>query len=64
MPFLDADAFSALGGEDLGVAGVGVLSGLPWQAGTVRLGWLPSAATVLVSRALAALRHTEPPTTS
>ncbi|GGM06487.1 LysR family transcriptional regulator [Streptomyces fumigatiscleroticus] len=36
------------------------LSGLPEQAGTVRLGWLPSAGAVLVPRALAALRHTDP----
>ncbi|AEM83072.1 LysR family transcriptional regulator [Streptomyces violaceusniger] len=36
------------------------LSGLPEQAGTVRLGWLPSAGAALVPRALAALRHTDP----
>ncbi|GAA0674658.1 MULTISPECIES: LysR family transcriptional regulator [Streptomyces] len=36
------------------------LSGLPEQAGTVRLGWLPSAGAVLVPRALAALRRTDP----
>ncbi|MEU3843804.1 LysR family transcriptional regulator [Streptomyces sp. NPDC028635] len=36
------------------------LSGLPEQAATVRLGWLPSAGAVLVPRALAALRRTDP----
>ncbi|MFJ2580828.1 LysR family transcriptional regulator [Kitasatospora aureofaciens] len=36
------------------------LSVLPGQAGTVRLGWLPSAGAVLVPRALAALRRTDP----
>lgn len=36
------------------------LSGLPGQAGTVRLGWFPSAGAVLVPRALAELRRTEP----
>ncbi|GAA1698803.1 LysR family transcriptional regulator [Streptomyces yatensis] len=36
------------------------LSGLPEQAATVRLGWLPSAGAVLVPRAVAALRHTDP----
>lgn len=36
------------------------LSGLPEQAGTVRLGWLPSAGAVLLPRALAALRRTDP----
>jgi DNA-binding transcriptional LysR family regulator len=36
------------------------LSGLPGQAATVRLGWLPSAGAALVPRALAALRHTDP----
>ncbi|MFC8241948.1 LysR family transcriptional regulator [Streptomyces chartreusis] len=36
------------------------LSGLPDQAGTVRLGWFPSAGAVLVPRALAALRRTHP----
>ncbi|MES5820730.1 LysR family transcriptional regulator [Streptomyces sp. RG80] len=36
------------------------LSGLPGQAGTVRLGWFPSAGAVLVPRALAALRRTDP----
>ncbi|MCL6671934.1 LysR family transcriptional regulator [Streptomyces panaciradicis] len=36
------------------------LSGLPGQAGTVRLGWFPSAGAVLVPRALAALRRTAP----
>ncbi|MDT0449267.1 LysR family transcriptional regulator [Streptomyces hesseae] len=36
------------------------LSGLPGQAGTVRLGWFPSAGAVLIPRALAALRRTDP----
>ena len=36
------------------------LSGLPGQAGTVRLGWFPSAGVVLVPRALTALRGTDP----
>lgn len=36
------------------------LSGLPGQAGTVRLGWFPSAGAVLIPRALAALRLTDP----
>ncbi|WP_053846352.1 LysR family transcriptional regulator [Streptomyces sp. NRRL B-24085] len=36
------------------------LSGLPGQAGTVRLGWFPSAGAVLVPRALSALRRTDP----
>ncbi|MER5450947.1 LysR family transcriptional regulator [Streptomyces sp. NPDC002766] len=36
------------------------LSGLPGQGGTVRLGWFPSAGAVLVPRALAALRRTDP----
>ncbi|MFF9207518.1 MULTISPECIES: LysR family transcriptional regulator [unclassified Streptomyces] len=36
------------------------LSGLPGQTGTVRLGWFPSAGAVLVPRALAALRRTDP----
>ncbi|MFE5120010.1 LysR family transcriptional regulator [Streptomyces sp. NPDC056669] len=36
------------------------LSGLPGQSGTVRLGWFPSAGAVLVPRALAALRGTDP----
>ncbi|MDO0930555.1 LysR family transcriptional regulator [Streptomyces sp. DG2A-72] len=36
------------------------LSGLPEQAGTVRLGWFPSAGAVLVPNALAALRRTDP----
>ncbi|WP_411124597.1 LysR family transcriptional regulator [Streptomyces sp. x-19] len=36
------------------------LSGLPGQAGTVRLGWVPSAGAVLVPRALAELRRTDP----
>jgi DNA-binding transcriptional LysR family regulator len=36
------------------------LSGLPEQAGTVRLGWFPSAGAVLVPTALAALRRTDP----
>jgi DNA-binding transcriptional LysR family regulator len=36
------------------------LSGLPGQAGTVRLGWFPSAGAVLLPTALAALRRTDP----
>ncbi|MET7568716.1 LysR family transcriptional regulator [Streptomyces sp. NPDC005492] len=36
------------------------LSGLPGQAGIVRLGWLPSAGAVLVPRALVALGRTDP----
>ncbi|MFF7974253.1 LysR substrate-binding domain-containing protein [Streptomyces sp. NPDC007905] len=36
------------------------LAGLPGQAGTVRLGWFPSAGAVLVPRALTALRRTDP----
>ncbi|MGW5136198.1 LysR family transcriptional regulator [Streptomyces sp. NPDC004135] len=36
------------------------LSGLPDQAATVRLGWLPTAGAGLVPRALAALRRTDP----
>ncbi|MEU9991020.1 LysR family transcriptional regulator [Streptomyces sp. NPDC048045] len=36
------------------------LSGLPGQSGTVRLGWLPTAGAVLVPRALAALRRSDP----
>ncbi|MGV9887197.1 LysR family transcriptional regulator [Streptomyces sp. NPDC003395] len=36
------------------------LSGLPERAGTVRLGWFPSAGAVLVPHALAALRRTDP----
>ena len=36
------------------------LSGLPTEAGTVRLGWFPSAGLILVPRALAALRRTHP----
>lgn len=36
------------------------LSGLPGQAGTVRLGWFPSAGAVLLARALTALRRTDP----
>ncbi|MFJ8637305.1 LysR family transcriptional regulator [Streptomyces sp. NPDC093568] len=36
------------------------LSGLPASAGTVRLGWFPSAGAVLVPRALAELRRTDP----
>ncbi|MEW2168145.1 LysR family transcriptional regulator [Streptomyces sp. NPDC007084] len=36
------------------------LSGLPEQAGTVRLGWLPSVGAVLLPRALAALRRSDP----
>ncbi|POX64544.1 LysR family transcriptional regulator [Streptomyces sp. Ru62] len=36
------------------------LSGLPGQAGTVRLGWFPSAGAVLLPRALTALGRTDP----
>ncbi|MEU2438318.1 LysR family transcriptional regulator [Streptomyces rubradiris] len=36
------------------------LSGLPEQTGTVRLGWVPSAGAVLLPRALAALRESDP----
>ncbi|MEQ4721304.1 LysR family transcriptional regulator [Nonomuraea sp. B19D2] len=36
------------------------LSGLPAQAGIVRVGWFPSAGAVLLARALAALRRTDP----
>ncbi|MFE3167913.1 LysR family transcriptional regulator [Streptomyces sp. NPDC059224] len=36
------------------------LSGLPEGAGSVRLGWFPTAGAVLVPRALAALRRTDP----
>ncbi|PKV82767.1 LysR family transcriptional regulator [Streptomyces sp. TLI_146] len=36
------------------------LSGLPEQTGTVRLGWVPSAGAVLVPRALATLRESDP----
>lgn len=36
------------------------LSGLPGQAGTVHLGWFPSAGAVLLPSALAALRRTDP----
>jgi DNA-binding transcriptional LysR family regulator len=36
------------------------LSGLPGQAGTVRVGWFPSAGAVLLPAALAALRRTDP----
>ncbi|MFJ6566003.1 LysR family transcriptional regulator [Streptomyces sp. NPDC091292] len=36
------------------------LSGLPADAGTVRLGWFPSAGAVLLPTALAALRRTDP----
>lgn len=36
------------------------LAGLPAQAGTVRVGWFPSAGAVLVPRAIAALRDTHP----
>ncbi|MEU6370267.1 LysR family transcriptional regulator [Streptomyces sp. NPDC046931] len=36
------------------------LSGLPGQAGTVRLGWFPSAGAVLLPGALAALRRSDP----
>ncbi|KUN17184.1 hypothetical protein AQJ11_38630 [Streptomyces corchorusii] len=35
-------------------------SGLPGQAGTVRLGWFPSAGAALLPRALTALRSTGP----
>ncbi len=36
------------------------LAGLPAAAGTVRLGWFPSAGAVLVPRAVAALRRAHP----
>ncbi|MEU5379089.1 LysR family transcriptional regulator [Streptomyces sp. NPDC005968] len=36
------------------------LSGLPGQAGTVRLGWFPSAGAVLLPRALTSLRASDP----
>lgn len=36
------------------------LSGLPEQTGTVRLGWVPSAGAVLLPRALADLRESDP----
>ncbi|MFF8727040.1 LysR family transcriptional regulator [Streptomyces sp. NPDC015171] len=36
------------------------LSGLPGQAGTVRLGWFPTAGAFLLPRALAALRRSHP----
>ncbi|WP_439674006.1 LysR family transcriptional regulator [Embleya sp. MST-111070] len=36
------------------------LSGLPGPGGTVRLGWVPTAGTTLVPRALVALRHSDP----
>ncbi|GGK84378.1 LysR family transcriptional regulator [Streptomyces flaveus] len=36
------------------------LSGLPAQAGVVRVGWFPSAGAVLLPRALVALRRTDP----
>ncbi|MBW8796649.1 MAG: LysR family transcriptional regulator [Streptomyces sp.] len=36
------------------------LSGLPGEAGTVRLGWYPTAGAVLVPHALTALRRTDP----
>ncbi|WP_035854956.1 LysR family transcriptional regulator [Cryptosporangium arvum] len=36
------------------------LAGLPPRAGTVRLGWYPSAGAVLVPRAIAALRRSDP----
>jgi DNA-binding transcriptional LysR family regulator len=36
------------------------LSGLPGQAGTVRVGWFPSAGVFLLPRALAVLRRTDP----
>lgn len=39
------------------------LAGLPASAGTVRLGWFPSAGAVLVPRAVAALRRTHPAVT-
>jgi DNA-binding transcriptional LysR family regulator len=37
-----------------------VLSGLPDQGGTVRVGWIPSAGAVVVPRAVAELRATHP----
>jgi DNA-binding transcriptional LysR family regulator len=39
------------------------LAGLPADAGTVRLGWFPSAGAVLVPRAIAELRRTHPAVT-
>jgi DNA-binding transcriptional LysR family regulator len=36
------------------------LAGLPAEAGTVRVGWFPSAGAYLVPRAVAALRRTHP----
>ncbi|WP_346097700.1 LysR family transcriptional regulator [Streptomyces olivaceiscleroticus] len=36
------------------------LSGLPPAAGTVRLGWIPTAGAVLLPRALTELSHTDP----
>ncbi|WP_395297615.1 LysR family transcriptional regulator [Kitasatospora hibisci] len=36
------------------------LSGLPARAGTVHVGWFPSAGAVLLPRALSALRRTDP----
>jgi DNA-binding transcriptional LysR family regulator len=39
------------------------LAGLPAEAGTVRLGWYPSAGAVLVPRAVAELRRTHPAVT-
>ncbi|MGW3965937.1 LysR family transcriptional regulator [Amycolatopsis sp. NPDC005003] len=39
------------------------LAGLPADAGTVRLGWFPSAGAVLVPRAVAGLRRTHPAVT-
>ncbi|GAA3235390.1 LysR family transcriptional regulator [Nonomuraea helvata] len=36
------------------------LSGLPARAGVVRVGWFPSAGAVLLTRALVALRRTDP----
>lgn len=36
------------------------LAGLPAQAGTVRVGWFPSAGAVLVPKAVAALRRAHP----
>ncbi|MDX6364408.1 LysR family transcriptional regulator [Streptomyces sp. NPDC058274] len=39
------------------------LAGLPAQAGTVRVGWFPSAGAVLVTEALTALRRAHPAVT-
>jgi DNA-binding transcriptional LysR family regulator len=36
------------------------LAGLPAEAGTVRVGWFPSAGAVLLPRAIAALRRSHP----